>query len=101
MHLADAAEVREQQQSAAKSRLSTHVLDLPTRRPPQLTGERLVRINWEVDLTELELTGILLYIYTIYYISVQFMYNSLVYVLYLSIIASFIERILFLIIIFL
>lgn len=40
MHLADAAEVREQQQNAAQSRISTQVTDLPVRRPPQLTGER-------------------------------------------------------------
>ncbi|KAL3875813.1 hypothetical protein ACJMK2_033728 [Sinanodonta woodiana] len=39
MHLADAAEVRVQQQTAAKSRLSSQMCDLPTRPPP--TGEKL------------------------------------------------------------
>ncbi|KAK3608971.1 hypothetical protein CHS0354_017132 [Potamilus streckersoni] len=39
MHLADAAEVRVQQQTAAKSRLSSQMSDLPSRPPP--TGEKL------------------------------------------------------------
>ncbi|XP_054716591.1 protein lin-54 homolog [Uloborus diversus] len=42
MHLADAAEVRVQQQAAAKTNLSSQMLDIPTK-PPGLsrTGERL------------------------------------------------------------
>ncbi|WAQ96856.1 LIN54-like protein [Mya arenaria] len=41
MHLADAAEVRVQQQTAAKSKLSSQISDLPTRPPPSGSGERL------------------------------------------------------------
>ncbi|XP_035228924.1 protein lin-54 homolog isoform X2 [Stegodyphus dumicola] len=42
MHLADAAEVRVQQQAAAKTNLSSQILDIPTK-PPVMsrTGERL------------------------------------------------------------
>lgn len=41
MHLADAAEVRVLQQTAAKTKLSSQISDLPTRPPANGTGERL------------------------------------------------------------
>lgn len=42
MHLADAAEVRVQQQAAAKTKLSSQILDLPTKPPTvSTTGEKL------------------------------------------------------------
>ncbi|KAH3864034.1 hypothetical protein DPMN_027046, partial [Dreissena polymorpha] len=41
MHLADAAEVRVQQQTAAKSKLSSQISDLPSRPANSSTGERL------------------------------------------------------------
>ena len=41
MHLADAAEVRVQQQTAAKSKLSSQISGIPSRRPQiTSTGER-------------------------------------------------------------
>ena len=41
MHLADAAEVRVQQQTAAKSKLSSQISGIPSRRPQVTsTGER-------------------------------------------------------------
>lgn len=41
MHLADAAEVRVQQQTAAKSKLSSQISGIPSRRPQiASTGER-------------------------------------------------------------
>lgn len=42
MHLADAAEVRVLQQTAAKSKLSSQISDLPSRPVSSVTGERLV-----------------------------------------------------------
>ncbi|KAL4239498.1 Lin-54 DREAM MuvB core complex component [Mactra antiquata] len=41
MHLADAAEVRVQQQTAAKTKLSSQISDLPSRPQSSVTGERL------------------------------------------------------------
>ncbi|XP_053387200.1 protein lin-54 homolog [Mercenaria mercenaria] len=41
MHLADAAEVRVQQQTAAKTKLSSQISDLPSRPISSVTGERL------------------------------------------------------------
>ncbi|XP_060553263.1 protein lin-54 homolog isoform X2 [Ruditapes philippinarum] len=41
MHLADAAEVRVQQQTAAKTKLSSQISDLPSRPVSSVTGERL------------------------------------------------------------
>lgn len=41
MHLADAAEVRVQQQTAAKSKLSSQISDVPSRPVSSVTGERL------------------------------------------------------------
>ena len=40
MHLADAAEVRVQQQTAAKSKLSSQMQDLPSRPSIPSAGER-------------------------------------------------------------
>lgn len=41
MHLADAAEVRVQQQAAAVTNLSSDIFDIPTKPPVMsLTGER-------------------------------------------------------------
>ena len=40
MHLADAAEVRVQQQTAAKTKLSSQMQDIPMRSLPPSTGER-------------------------------------------------------------
>ena len=40
MHLAEAADVRVQQQTAARTKLSSQIQDLPCRPPPSATGER-------------------------------------------------------------
>ena len=40
MHLADAAEVRVKQQTAATTKLSSQIRDLPPRVPPSTSGER-------------------------------------------------------------
>lgn len=47
MHLADAAEVRVQQQTAAKSKLSSQISGIPSRRPQiASTGERyMIKIS--------------------------------------------------------
>ena len=42
MHLADAAEVRVQQQAAAKSKLSSQISSIPSRLPLSANGERCV-----------------------------------------------------------
>jgi hypothetical protein len=42
MHLADAAEVRHQQQTAVKTKLSSQIQELPTRTHSHAPGERLV-----------------------------------------------------------
>ena len=44
MHLADAAEVRVQQQTAATTKLSSQIQDLPSRPPLSASGERFVLI---------------------------------------------------------
>ena len=44
MHLADAAEVREKQQTSAKAKLSSQIQDLPSRPQPPVTGERSVEL---------------------------------------------------------
>ena len=45
MHLADAAEVRVLQQTAAKSKLSSQISDLPSRPVSSVTGERCTLLN--------------------------------------------------------
>ncbi|XP_062582837.1 protein lin-54 homolog isoform X1 [Saccostrea cucullata] len=53
MHLADAAEVRVQQQTAAKSKLSSQISGIPSRRPQSTaTGERLPYTFLTADVAE-------------------------------------------------
>lgn len=53
MHLADAAEVRVQQQTAAKSKLSSQISGIPSRRPQiTSTGERLPYTFLTSDVAE-------------------------------------------------